>query len=103
MKLLTAVLRRALPRIGGQENVKDPIVHVKFFGGSACTWFITEFDGEDEMFGFACLGDPEMAELGYISFRELESLRFPPFGLRLERDLYWTPKPLSEAKKGLGL
>ena len=37
-------------------------------------------------------------EFGYFSLRELESIR-GPFGLTIERDLYWTPKPIREIAK----
>ena len=37
-------------------------------------------------------------ELGYFSLAELQSVR-GPLGLRVERDLYFTPTPMS----GLGL
>mgnify|MGYP005989136165 CR=1 FL=1 len=38
-------------------------------------WLITEYNPEESLFfGFACLGDPEMAELGYISKIELEEI-----------------------------
>ena len=37
--------------------------------------------------GFANLGDPQNAELGYISIQEL-------IDCNVELDLYWEPKPL---------
>ncbi|KAB7889575.1 DUF2958 domain-containing protein [Poseidonibacter ostreae] len=38
-------------------------------------WLITEYNPEEDLFfGFACLGDVEMAELGYISKIELEGI-----------------------------
>ena len=57
-------------------------------------WYITEFDGRDEMFGWADLGH---GELGYISLRELEGANKNGLPL-VERDLSWRPKPLSKAK-----
>ena len=39
-------------------------------------------------FGWATLGDPQNAELGYFSLDELESVR-GRFGLKIERDLHW--------------
>lgn len=69
---------------------------VKFFcPWGAATWLITEFDGEDTMFGLCDLGHGS-PELGYVSLSELRSLR-GPFGLTIERDLHFTgDKPLSE-------
>lgn len=38
-------------------------------------WLLTEYSKEEDLFfGYACLNDIEMAELGYISKQELEDL-----------------------------
>jgi hypothetical protein len=97
MKLITKELEKKLPRLRETENQSDPMVIVKLFGGSSFTWFLTEYDPVSKMgFGYVDLGDPDNAELGYFSITELESLRFPPFGLGVERDLWFDSKPLSE-------
>lgn len=99
MKLLTKKLLSDLPKLYAQEKVADPIVYVKFFTPDAnATWLATEYDGKDIFFGWACLGDPYNAELGYFSLKELESVR-GRLGLPIERDMHFTPKLLSEAKK----
>ena len=47
MQLLPQELRMQLPSLYEQENIKDPIVHVKFFTpDSSWTWYVTE--GEEE-------------------------------------------------------
>lgn len=56
------------------------------------TWYTIEFDGDDLFFGWV-VGD--FPELGYFRLTELEELR-GPVGLKAERDLYFTPKRLSE-------
>lgn len=95
MKLLTAEIRKALPALYSQENVSDPVAVVKFFSPvSSWTWYATEFDGEDVFFG---LVDGFEKELGYFSLSELESVELP-FGLKIERDLHWTPTPLSQLR-----
>ncbi len=67
---------------------------VKLFGGPACNWLFVSITG-DLLFGLCDLGLGE-AELGYVSKTELESLRFPPFNLPVERDRFFTPiAPLS--------
>ena len=69
---------------------------VKFFGGSSATWLISEMDEYGIMFGLCDLGfgSPEM---GSVSFAELEAVRFPPFGLPIERDRsFEADKSLSE-------
>ncbi len=40
------------------------------------------------MFGFVNLMGMEYAELGYVSLNELQSIKLP-FGLTIERDLYY--------------
>jgi hypothetical protein len=89
MKLLTKDILGRLPKIGetSEQSAEETKVPLKLFGGQS-TWFITEFDGEDMMYGFCDLGDPQFAELGYVSFKELLSIRFQ-FGLSVERDKYW--------------
>jgi hypothetical protein len=100
--LLTQKDRKAFPSIYSQEAVEDPIVHVKFFTPDAsATWLALEFDGVDEFFGWVTMGDPDCAELGYFSLAELERAR-GPLGLPIERDLYFDPCPLSEAKASAG-
>lgn len=92
---------KAMPKIYEQEKAgPNAIVHLHyFFGGS--DWYITEIDKDGPQagaaFGFAILnGDLEMAELGYISIEELTENS-------VELDLYWTPRPLGEIKRELGL
>ena len=93
MKLLTKENRKNLPKLYSQEKVEDPIAQVKFFTPwSNWTWFATEFDGTDTFFG-KVVGHE--TELGYFSLSELESV-VGRFGLKIERDLHWTPRPLSQ-------
>jgi len=94
MKLLTQEIRKKLPPLRGQEEKGGKaIVHLKLFTpDSNWTWLATEFDGEDTFFGLV-IGFEK--ELGYFSFKELESIK-GPMGLPIERDLYFTPKTLEE-------
>lgn len=92
-----------LPALYSTENDRDPMVRIKLFtpwGG--WTWFLTEYDEAEKLaFGYAYNAqDPDGAELGYIRVAELESVK-GPFGLRIERDIHFTPMPLSQAKAGL--
>ena len=83
-----------MPKLYDQENKgSEAVAVVKFFTPDAhWTWYITEFDGEDIMFG---LVEGLEKELGYVSFSELKDLR-GPLGLPIERDLYFKPKKLFE-------
>jgi len=93
MPLLTPALRASLPPLYGQEGTPDPIVYARFFTpDSSWTWLATEFDPEEgRFFG---LVDGFEAELGYFLLEELETSRGPR-GLSIERDLHFTPAPLS--------
>ncbi len=98
MKLLTKEIRNKLPPLYSQEEKgMEAIVQVKFFNPcGAATWYATEFDGTDIFFGWADLGWG--GELGNFSLSEMEAVRLP-MGLKIERDLYFTPAPLSTVTK----
>lgn len=93
MKLITKEIERRLEKhpFDSQEGEgKGAQVLVKFFGGGACTWLVTEAertaDGSWDFYGVVNIGYGW--EWGWFSLKELEELRFPPFGLGVERDLY---------------
>ena len=95
MGLLTPDIRNQLPKLRDQEEVDDPIAYVKFFHPSSCwMWYATEFDGEELFFGLV-QGFEE--ELGYFSLPELESVNVG--GVVVERDLHFTPTPISKLRK----
>lgn len=99
MKLLTKEIAKKLPPLNAQEGEFDPIVYLKlFFPFGRYTFYATEFDGEDQLFGYciSALG-PDCDEWGYASLSELESIRQGPF--TMERDRYFKPRPLSEMVK----
>ena len=91
MKLITKEIAKKLLPIGGSsemsaEEIKIPLKMFNPCGGQS--WYVWEFDGKDEMYGYVNLGDDRFAECGYISFKELQALRLP-FGLSIERDIMW--------------
>jgi hypothetical protein len=92
VQLLTEEIRRSLPPLYSTEDQGDAaIVRVKFFTPtSSWTWYAIEFDGDDLFFG---LVDGLEKEMGYFSLSELESV-VGPYGVGIERDLYFTPCPL---------
>ncbi|MDK2063339.1 DUF2958 domain-containing protein [Aliarcobacter butzleri] len=69
-----------IPELYAQDGKEETevkvylVVKLKGLQGSFC-WLLTEYSPEEQLFfGFACLNDPEMAELGYISKVELDEL-----------------------------
>jgi hypothetical protein len=91
MKLLTKKLEKRFAQIGSQESVKDPVIVAKFFNpAGAGTWYATEYDSKDKMFfGYVSIFGDWNDEWGYFSLAELKSY-VGPWGLGIERDLYWT-------------
>jgi hypothetical protein len=96
MLLLTKANRKSLPKLYSQDGKgMDAIAQVKFFTpDSNWTWYASEFDGEDLFFGLVV---GQSTELGYFSLSELKTVR-GAFGLPVERDRYFSPKPLRECK-----
>ena len=93
MKLLTKKIKAQLKKNWENRHDEDydPEPVVKFFHPlSASRWLITEQDQEDpdRLFGLCDLGHG-FPELGYVSLRELQSVKV--FGLGVERDLYFEP------------
>ncbi len=96
MELLPPEVRAVLPKLYTQDGNRDPIVQVKFFTpGSNWTWYATEGepDGDDFRFFGYVIGFER--EWGYFMLSGLQSAR-GPFGLAIERDLFFQPAPLSE-------
>ena len=97
--LLPRSLAETVPPLRATENDPDATVHAKFFTpDSSWTWYVLEFNPADRL----CFGlvDGLEKEFGYFSLDELEQVR-GPMGLRIERDLYFEPTPLSEIQQDL--
>lgn len=92
MELVTPEQRETLLANGARRGV-DHVPVVKLFNPcGAGTWFVTELDPEDESiaFGLADLGFGT-PEIGSFSLEELKAFK-GPFGLGIERDLYFEAK-----------
>ena len=93
MELFTSEIIAKLEENGKKSGGRlGHVPVVKIFGGPG-TWLIAEYTpgDPDHLFGLCDLG-MGFPEMGYVSRGELEGLRIPPFGLPLERDLYFTGK-----------
>ncbi len=125
MQLMTKEIEKQFQKIGRQENNPDPTVVVKFFNPAGSgTWYATELiyvveqlDGNggietveieaskmngnkgkvvDMLFyGYASIFGDHNDEWGYFSLSELQSVK-GPFGLGIERDKFFDPKPISK-------
>ena len=99
-RLITAESAKRMAAMRATARASDPIVVVKLFtpfGG--WTWLLTEYNPKTEIaVGFAyCNSHPDDAELGRIDVGELQALRTPWGGQSVERDSWFTEKPISEA------
>ena len=96
MKLMTKEIEKKLPKLYETEDipVEDKVAVVKYFNPcGAGTWYGIEYDPEEKLFfGYAEITD---GEFGYFSLPELESINLP-FGMHIERDLYFEPTKLSK-------
>lgn len=94
-ELFPESVRSLLPPIGsGEAAGENAPAHVKFFcPWSNWTWYASEYDPVEREFFGVVVGFER--EYGSFSLDELMSVRGPG-GLRIERDIYWTPKPLKD-------
>ncbi len=97
MELLPDKIREQLPELysGEEEGLAAKAVVKYFTPDSNWTWYASEFDGEDIFFGLVSGFE---VELGYFSLLELRSVR-GPWGLPIERDLYFEATSLQELKE----
>lgn len=93
-------MEKRFAAVGSQADDKDPLVIAKFFNPQgAGTWYATEYDPKDKVFfGYVSIFGDWNDEWGSFSLEELESYR-GPFGLGIERDLYFEEQPFSRAVK----
>src|SRR5215469_8062140 len=91
--LMPAWLAAEMPKLYSTEHEPDLVARVMWFTpDSSWTWYVTEYD-QPERLAFGLVDGWEQ-ELGYISLDELEQVR-GQLGLQVERDLWFTPAPLS--------
>ena len=100
MRRIPLVLGAALVVVLALVLVACTFTHLHFFIGG-CDWYIAEYDGKDTFFGFAILNnDDEMAEWGYVSFRELKEIRIDGWlEVDCETEELWQIRKASEIEK----
>ena len=101
-KLLTADLVKRLPALGSTDGTGDPfenVAEVKLFCPfGRMTFYVTEFDGEDQLFGYMVspLGE-DCDEWGYSSLSELANTTVYGGVPAIERDKGWPPRTVAKA------
>ena len=101
MQLITTSIQKKL-----EANFKKTMetgetgkVVLKLFGGSNMVWLITDIDIDNDIMSGLCDIGQNCCEYGTVSLSELKSLRFPPFGLGVERDRHFKGGTVEEFLK----
>lgn len=98
MELIPKELLESIPKLYDTEEIINPTCHIKLFTPDAnFTWYIIEISIDEKL----CFGYIQGLEneLGYFNLDEIKQVR-GPHGLKVERDLSFTAKPLSEIREG---
>jgi len=88
-------LRAKIPALYATERNPDATAWVRLFTpDSSWTWYVVEYDGDDTCFGYV---EGHAKELGYFLLSDIACAR-GRLGLPVERDLFFTPRPLFEVR-----
>ena len=102
MKLFTKEVDKQLfAQYPKGSDLENQMVVAKIFNPyGRGVWYLLNSDPEDPDYIWAIvdLFEPDM---GSVSRSELQTVKVPPFGLGLERDIYFTPKPAKEVWEGV--
>jgi len=102
MKLFTKEVDKQLfAQYPKGSNLENQMVVAKIFNPyGRGVWYLLNSDPEDPDYIWAIvdLFEPDM---GSVSRSELQTVKVPPFGLGLERDIYFSPKPAKEVWEGI--
>ena len=101
MKLITKELEKKIPGLYETENVaiEEKELVAKFFAPwNQWTWYAVEYDAEKGLcFGYVShyFNEGLEDEWGYFNINELKEIK-GPWGLGIERDLYFTTTKFAE-------
>jgi hypothetical protein len=102
MKLFTKEVDKQLfAQYPKGSDLENQMVVAKIFNPyGRGVWYLLNSDPEDPDYIWAIvdLFEPDM---GSVSRSELQTVKVPPFGLGLERDIYFSPKPAKEVWEGI--
>jgi hypothetical protein len=86
-----------VPRLRKQEKSKDPVAYLHFsVPNTYWHWYATEFDGQNEFFGWIFGHETEP---GYFLLSEFEEFNRTNPVLQVVWDEKFTPRPISEVKR----
>jgi hypothetical protein len=101
MKLITQTLAQRFQEVGVQKEETNPLIITKFFNpcGTGEWYPTTYYPEENRCFGLVTgriISSETSVAWTYFSIAALERLRFPPFGLPIERDITFRECRFSE-------
>ena len=94
MKLMTKEIKKQAEKQYDLGSDMEQKVVAKYFGGS-WTWYLMNLDPEDSDYAWGIVNGYAV-EMGSWQMSELQKVRIKPFGLGIERDLYFEPMKASE-------
>ncbi len=103
MKLFTKDINQKLfaqYRIGSNLNKQNVVAKI-FNPYGIGRWYLLNSDPNDPEYLWAIVQMGDEVEIGSVSRSELESIRIKPFGLPLERDIYFNERNAMEVLDGL--
>jgi hypothetical protein len=105
MKLLTKAIINKMPLPDDITKAEEAPIIVKFFGGGSYSLFViaayawidgvevklSEINGReyDDINFYGYVTGLQFDEWGYTTLNQLKEIKFPPFGLGIERDMYF--------------
>ena len=89
MKLMTKKIKEQAEKQYELGSDMDQKVVAKFFGGS-WTWYLMNLDPEDNKYAWGIVKGFE-TDMGSFNIDDLQSIKMPPLGTSVERDLYFEP------------
>ena len=98
MKLLTKEIKVKAQNQYDKGSDMEQMVVAKFFGGG-WTWYLMNL-AEDNNYAWGIVKG-NAVEMGSFSMNELQEIKIPPFGMSIERDLYFEPMKANEVWKQL--
>jgi len=101
MKLLTKeITKKATEQFDKGSDLDDQMIVAKFFNPmGSWTWYLMNL-AEDGDYAWGIV-DGHAVEMGSFSISELQKVKLKPFGLGIERDMYFEPIKASELWKEL--
>ena len=103
MKLFTKDINQKLfaqYRIGSNLNEQNVVAKI-FNPYGIGRWYLLNSDPNEPDYLWAIVQMGDVVEVGSVLRSELESIRVKPFGLPLERDLYFSDRNAMEILDGL--